>query len=156
MTPWAINTPTRRIHVGPGERLHTAAQRVALLTVPAPDTSALELQSLHDQVFDVEEVARQFYRDYVRVFGALCDDIVQRNPKRKGEAEREAILQATQAEFFGPVRVAVMLDANGCNTTAAAIVAKILSAGEAAGKRAVVLAGTVPVGLRTAALLAQE
>ncbi|MEA3340804.1 MAG: hypothetical protein U9R15_12635, partial [Chloroflexota bacterium] len=80
----------RRIHVGPDERLHTAAQRVALLTVPAPDTSALELQSLHDQAFDVEEVTRQFYRDYVRVFGALCDDIVQRNPKRKAEAEREA------------------------------------------------------------------
>ena len=37
----------RRIHVGPTERLHTAAQRIALLAVPAPDTNALELQSLH-------------------------------------------------------------------------------------------------------------
>jgi len=68
----------------------------------------------------------------------------------------EAILQATQAEFFGPVRVSVMLDAGGCNTTAAAILTRILSAGEVAGKRAVVLAGTGPVGLRTAALLARE
>ena len=68
----------------------------------------------------------------------------------------EAILQAVQAEFFGPVRVSVMLDANGCNTTAAAIVTKILSAGEVIGKKIVVLAGTGPVGLRTAALLAQE
>ncbi len=53
----------RRIHVGPAERLHTAAQRLALLAVPAPETSALELQSLHDQAFDVKEVTRQFYRD---------------------------------------------------------------------------------------------
>jgi len=80
----------RRIHVGPDERLHTAAQRLALLAVPGPETAALELQSLHDQAFDVEEVTRQFYRDYVDVFGALCDGIARRNPKREGEAEREA------------------------------------------------------------------
>ncbi|MEA3339359.1 MAG: NADP-dependent methylenetetrahydromethanopterin/methylenetetrahydrofolate dehydrogenase [Chloroflexota bacterium] len=68
----------------------------------------------------------------------------------------EAILQAVRAEFFGPVRVSVMLDSNGCNTTAAAIVTRIFSAGEVAGKKVVVLAGTGPVGLRTAALLARE
>jgi len=68
----------------------------------------------------------------------------------------EAILQAVKAAFFGPVRVSVMLDANGCNTTAAAAVSKILSASAVTGKRVVVLAGTGPVGLRTAALLAQE
>jgi adenine-specific DNA-methyltransferase len=80
----------RRIHVGPTERLHTAAQRMALLAVPAPDTSALELQSLHDQAFDVEEVTRQFYRDYVGIFDALCRDIAQRNPHREVQAEIEA------------------------------------------------------------------
>ncbi|MBU0703290.1 MAG: methylenetetrahydromethanopterin dehydrogenase [Chloroflexi bacterium] len=68
----------------------------------------------------------------------------------------EAILQAVRAEFFGPVRVSVMLDSNGCNTTAAAIVTRVLSAGEVTGKKVVVLAGTGPVGLRTAALLARE
>jgi type I restriction-modification system DNA methylase subunit len=80
----------RRIHVGPTERLHTAAQRLALLAVPSPDTTALELQSLHDQAFDVEEVTKQFYHDYVRVFGQLCDDITRRNPQRESEAEKEA------------------------------------------------------------------
>jgi type I restriction-modification system DNA methylase subunit len=90
----------RRIHVGPGERLHTAAQRVALLTVPAADTSALELQSLHDQAFDVEEVTKQFYRDYVNVFGALCDDIAARNPKRKDDAEREAQILLDRLMFL--------------------------------------------------------
>lgn len=68
----------------------------------------------------------------------------------------EAILQAVRAEFFGPARVSVLLDAGGCNTTAAAILTRILSVGEVMGKRAVVLAGTGPVGLRTAALLTQE
>jgi hypothetical protein len=80
----------RRIHVGPTERLHTAAQRMALLAVPTPDTSALELQSLHDQAFDVEEVTRQFYQDYVKVFGELCKDIARLNPRRQAEAEAEA------------------------------------------------------------------
>jgi hypothetical protein len=68
----------------------------------------------------------------------------------------EAMLKAVQAAFFGPVRVSAMLDANGCNTTAAAAVAKILSKGDVTGKEVVVLAGTGPVGLRAAALLAGE
>jgi len=71
-------------------------------------------------------------------------------------AAGEALLDAIQAAFFGPMRVSVMLDSNGCNTTAAAVVAKVVAAGDVAGRRAVVLAGTGPVGLRTAALLARE
>jgi hypothetical protein len=83
-------------------------------------------------------------------------------------AAGEALLKAIQDAFFGPMRVSVMLDSNGCNTTAAAVVAKTaaaVSTGDAAGigtpcpllgARAVVLAGTGPVGLRTAALLARE
>jgi len=80
----------RRIHVGPSERLHTAAQRMVLLAVPTPDTSALELQSRHDQAFDVKEVTKQFYRDYVQVFSQLCADIARRNPHRQAKAESEA------------------------------------------------------------------
>lgn len=87
----------------------------------------------------------------------------------------EKMLKATQGTFFGPVRVSVMLDSNGCNTTSAALVTKILSLtgtmGPALpgtgpvpvhpglgllGKRALVLAGTGPVGMRVAGLLAQE
>ena len=71
-------------------------------------------------------------------------------------AAGEALLGAIQAAFFGTMRVSVMLDSSGCNTTAAAVVAKILSTGPVAGKRATVLAGTGPVGVRTAALLALE
>jgi hypothetical protein len=68
----------------------------------------------------------------------------------------EALLDAAKAAFFGPVRVSLMLDANGCNTTAAAAAAKIRSKGDVTGKKIAVLAGTGPVGLRAAALLGRE
>ncbi|MBC8265234.1 MAG: methylenetetrahydromethanopterin dehydrogenase [Anaerolineales bacterium] len=68
----------------------------------------------------------------------------------------EAMLKAAVDAFFGPVRVSVMMDSNGCNTTAASAVAKIVGAAEVNGKKAVILAGTGPVGLRAAAFLAQE
>jgi methylenetetrahydrofolate/methylenetetrahydromethanopterin dehydrogenase (NADP+) len=68
----------------------------------------------------------------------------------------EAVLDAVKKKFFASFRVSVMLDSNGSNTTAAAGVALLAKAGSLAGKKAVVLAGTGPVGMRTAALLAQE
>ncbi|HEY9520282.1 MAG TPA: NADP-dependent methylenetetrahydromethanopterin/methylenetetrahydrofolate dehydrogenase [Methyloceanibacter sp.] len=68
----------------------------------------------------------------------------------------EALLKAVKKKFFGPFRVSVMLDPNGSNTTAAAGVALLAKATTLRGKKAVVLAGTGPVGMRAAALLAQE
>lgn len=49
-----------------------------------------------------------------------------------------------------------MLDSNGCNTTAAAAVAKLAGAVDVKGKKVVVLAGTGPVGLRSALFFAGE
>jgi threonine dehydrogenase-like Zn-dependent dehydrogenase len=49
-----------------------------------------------------------------------------------------------------------MLDSNGSNTTAAAGVALLAKAASLKGKKAVVLAGTGPVGMRAAAMLGQE
>jgi hypothetical protein len=68
----------------------------------------------------------------------------------------EAVLRAVTERFFGKFRVSVMIDSNGCNTTAAAGVALLAKAAPLSGKRAVVLAGTGPVGMRAAALLALE
>jgi hypothetical protein len=70
-------------------------------------------------------------------------------------AAGEAVLAEVQKAFFGPFRVSVMLDSNGCNTTAATTIARIVKARSVAGKRAVVL-GLGAVGLRSAVLLAQE
>jgi methylenetetrahydrofolate/methylenetetrahydromethanopterin dehydrogenase (NADP+) len=68
----------------------------------------------------------------------------------------EATLAAIQAKFFGKFRVSVMLDCNGANTTASAAVAWLAHGRDLAGKRAVVLAGSGPVGQRAAVLLARE
>ena len=68
----------------------------------------------------------------------------------------EKMMKATTDSFFGPVRVSVMLDANGCNTTAAAMVKKITSVGGLEGQKVVVMGGTGPVGVRAAALMAGE
>jgi hypothetical protein len=71
-------------------------------------------------------------------------------------AKGEALLEKVAGTFFGSMRVSAMLDSNGCNTTAAAAVVKVLSAGPVQGKKVVVLAGTGPVGQRVAALLAAD
>jgi Methylene-tetrahydromethanopterin dehydrogenase, N-terminal. len=68
----------------------------------------------------------------------------------------QALFIAVQKHFFPGFQVSVMLDSNGSNTTAAAAVAKLASSGVLAGKKAVVLAGTGPVGQRAAAMLALE
>ena len=68
----------------------------------------------------------------------------------------EALLGAIRAKFFAKFRVSIMFDCNGANTTAAAAVAWIGKGRTLAGKRAVVLAGSGPVGQRAAMLLARE
>jgi len=68
----------------------------------------------------------------------------------------EALLDQVKRTFFGPVRVSVMMDANGANTTAAAAV---LIAGKhvpLAGATALVLGATGPVGQRAVRLLARQ
>jgi len=70
-------------------------------------------------------------------------------------AAGERLLAAVRKAFFGPLRVSVMLDSNGSNTTAVAAVAKLQqAAGNLQDRRAVITAGTGPVGLRAAGLLA--
>lgn len=64
------------------------------------------------------------------------------------------LFQAVHDQFFQNFRVSLMLDSNGCNTTAAAGVALLNQATSLKGKTAVVLAGTGPVGQRAAVLLA--
>jgi len=70
-------------------------------------------------------------------------------------AAGEALTEAVTKTFFGPFRVSVMMDSNGCNTTAAAAVARLAGAMDLSGARAVILGGTGPVGLRAAVLLAR-
>lgn len=68
----------------------------------------------------------------------------------------ETLLRCVTDAFFGPIRVSVMMDANGCNTTAAAAVVAAARHIDLAGARAVVLSGTGPVGQRVSRLLARD
>jgi len=72
-------------------------------------------------------------------------------------AAAELVLHEAQQTFFGPFRVSTMFDPNGSNTTAAAAVVKLVKAsgGDVRGRRALVVAGTGPVGARAAGLLAR-
>jgi methylenetetrahydrofolate/methylenetetrahydromethanopterin dehydrogenase (NADP+) len=67
----------------------------------------------------------------------------------------EEVFAQVQKAFFGPFRVSVMLDSNGCNTTAATTIARIAKARSLAGSRAVVI-GLGAVGVRSAVLLQKE
>jgi hypothetical protein len=75
-------------------------------------------------------------------------------------AAAEAVCARVRQTFFGPVRVSVMLDPSGANSTAgAAVVAAgrhLPLADPAAGVAAVVLGGTGPVGQRVARLLVRK
>ena len=74
----------------------------------------------------------------------------------------EAVCRQVQKTFFGPVRMSVLLDPAGANTTASAAVvaaARHLPLGDpqsAARHRAVVLGGTGSVGQRVTRLLARK
>jgi hypothetical protein len=71
-------------------------------------------------------------------------------------AAGERLIKKVTKTFFGPMRVSLMMDSNGCNTTAAAAVAFARSRMSLTGKRAVVLGATGPVGIRAVQLLAAE
>jgi hypothetical protein len=71
-------------------------------------------------------------------------------------AAGEAVLKAVKKAFFGPMRVSVMLDSNGSNTTAAAAVLAARKHLDLAKTTALVLGATGPVGRRAVLLLARE
>jgi len=130
--------------------------------------------SPHPSVFD-RIVALDAGADEVMSYGAVTEDAIRdfvhgaiftRGPKDLRNtaifiggtdmAAGERLLDAVRKAFFGPMRVSVMLDSNGSNTTAVAAVAKLEAAARPlAGRRAVVTASTGPVGMRAAGLLAK-
>jgi hypothetical protein len=70
--------------------------------------------------------------------------------------QTEQLVAKAKDSFFGPMRVSIMSDPNGCNTTAAAAV---LSAGQHLAWKdstVTILAATGPVGIRIAQILVRE
>jgi threonine dehydrogenase-like Zn-dependent dehydrogenase len=125
-------------------------------------------------VFD-SVVAYDGGADHVTALGGVtpnnCNSLVEgaiytRAPKNKKNtalfiggsdlAAGQELFTVVHNIFFDNFRVSVMLDSNGCNTTAAAGVALITNSIDVKGKTAVVLAGTGPVGQRAAVMLAMN
>ncbi len=71
-------------------------------------------------------------------------------------ATGEAISEEVTQSFFGPIRVSVMLDGNGANTTSAAAVLCAARHIELNKLDALVMGGTGPVGQRVARLLLRQ
>lgn len=71
-------------------------------------------------------------------------------------AAGEALTEKIRKTFFGPISVSVMMDSNGCNTTAAAAVVAAGRHLDLATCKAIVLGATGPVGQRATQLLAME
>lgn len=128
----------------------------------------------HPSVFDAV-VAVDSQVDHLLRHGSVSPDQVQelvhgtiftRGPKElKGTAifvggtdvvQGEALLRAVQETFFGPMRVSVMMDSNGSNTTAAAAVLAAEKHVNLRQSRVSVLAATGPVGRRVVRLLASQ
>ncbi len=61
---------------GVEERLKTASERIANMTleVVAARMSALEIQNLHNDASDVEQVTKRFFDDYTKVYFDLRRD----------------------------------------------------------------------------------
>jgi methylenetetrahydrofolate/methylenetetrahydromethanopterin dehydrogenase (NADP+) len=130
--------------------------------------------SQHPSVFD-QVVAHDGGADEVMSYGGVTEDAVRdlvhgaiftRGPKDLHNTAifiggtdmsvGERLLSKVKKAFFGPMRVSVMLDSNGSNTTAVAAVSRIQqAAGSVDGKRILVTAGSGPVGIRAAGLLAK-
>ncbi|MFN9343110.1 MAG: NAD(P)-dependent methylenetetrahydromethanopterin dehydrogenase [Planctomycetota bacterium] len=68
----------------------------------------------------------------------------------------ESLYHIARQSFFGPLRVSVMCDPNGANTTAAAAVLSIEKHLPLAGVNLCVLGGTGPVGSRVARIAASQ
>jgi type I restriction-modification system DNA methylase subunit len=60
----------RRITVGEGEQLRTATERISLLDLEqiSSNASPLDIQTRHDEAFDVEAVTQEFFREYRKTF----------------------------------------------------------------------------------------
>ena len=113
-----------------------------------------------DQLFRHHAVQPDQVRDLV--YGAMftrgVDDLHNTAVFIGGSdvARGETLLEQVTGCFFGPMRVSVMIDANGANTTAAAAVLASRRHVDLAGTTATVLAATGPVGQRAVRLLARE
>ena len=84
----------RRITVGDGERLRTAAQQLSLLDGEQLKHLTLsQIQQRFDEAFDVGPVTKRFFAEYKRVFDIVKDSITGFAPGDAGEESRNLFTQ---------------------------------------------------------------
>ena len=110
-----------------------------------------------DQLFQYDSVEASDVRDLVHgaIFTRGAEDLKNTAIFVGGSdvIRAEGLMHQVVDSFIGPMRVSVLLDANGANTTAAAAVVAAGRHLDLAGAKATVLAGTGPVGQRVARML---
>ncbi len=113
-----------------------------------------------DEVFSYGGIAPEMVREliYGAIFTRGTKDLNHTAVFIGGNdlARGEEMLGRAVKSFIGSLRVSVMLDSNGANTTAAAAVASAGRHQELKGAAVLVLGGTGPVGKRVVRLCATE
>lgn len=128
-----------------------------------PDSHASTFDSIVAIDAGVDELLTQPASEPVQMEGLVHGAIFTRGPDElkstaifiggSNVAKSEALALAAQKSFFGPMRVSMMCDPNGSNTTAAAAVLCAQKHVELVGSTITVLAGTGPVGQRIARII---
>jgi len=156
---------------GTATRRRTSPFRTSTFAVPPKTAILLQLDtdgapSVFDAVVAIDAGAERLLRHggvtpenvASRIHGAIFtrgpDDLHRTAAFIGGSdvARAEAVLAAAEKAFFGPLRISLMLDAGGCNTTAAAATLCVTKHLDPAGAVCLVL-GAGPVGQRVARLL---
>ena len=128
------------------------------------------LPSLFDRIVAIDSGAEQVF-SYGAVAAGQVRDLVYGAIFTRGPADLpstaifiggsdvaagEALLDGARKAFLGKLRVSLMLDSRGANTTAAAAVISLESRMDIQRRRVLVLGGTGPVGRRVARLLSRR
>lgn len=127
---------------------------------PSVFDSVVAVDSGVEHLFRHHGITSENVRD--RVYGAIFtrggDDLARTALFIGGSDVRrgEEVLKAVKKAFFGPMRVSVMIDSGGANTTAVAAVLAVEKHLALQDATALVLAATGPVGQRAARFLARQ
>ena len=87
----------RRITIGPEERLRTASERIAMLDLATINPSLfgispLDIQTRHDEAFDVEAVQKEFFSTFAMLYHKVIEDIEQVQSLKDGAGKFAQLL----------------------------------------------------------------
>ncbi|MCX7011215.1 MAG: class I SAM-dependent DNA methyltransferase, partial [Candidatus Sumerlaeota bacterium] len=96
----------RRITVGPEERLRTAAERIAMLDLedlertPPGKAAPLAIQERHDDAFDVEKVAKAFFRTLFEIYESNVVPDIQKEVPDETAARQSGLILLNRLLFL--------------------------------------------------------